>query len=71
MEGWIPPPANECHHDGKVRSLERAPRPDKVIGFGRSPDSRVDAWPGLPIPSGTVTWSGFALRLQLRGQSRS
>ena len=48
-KGNAPPPALRCHHDGKVRSLERAPRPDKVIGVGRSPDLRVNAWPGLPI----------------------
>lgn len=37
--------------------------------LGRSPDSRVDAWPDLPTTQGvTVAYTGFALRLQLRGQ---
>src|SRR6056297_74331 len=39
--------------------------------LGRSPDLRVDAWPGLPtVPCTEVTSSDFARRLQLRGQSR-
>jgi len=48
-------------------SLAR-PAPEMGDHNGRSPGSRVVAWPSLPIAHTTVASVGFARRLQLRGQ---
>ncbi len=62
--------------DGVLTSspnLLGAPRPSVAWGDGRSPDSRVEAYlnlPGRMADAGPVVFVRFALRLQLRGQSR-
>ena len=66
-----PSPLNGEDTTAEERSAAHdAPRAWTGCCFGRSPDLRVNAWPVLPAAGfATVVYSGFAIRLQLRGQS--